>query len=222
MGQLEDLSGREFGFLRVVEEAGRTRLGLRLWRCVCVCGRETRRTGGDLKRRPNASCGCQHKRLAAEANRTHGGCKSPEYNSWCGMKERCNNPKHPRFHDYGGRGISVCQRWRESFAAFLADMGPKPTSKHTIEREDNDAGYGPENCRWATRAEQNNNTRSSRLVAHDGRTLTVAQWGEETGIRPGVIWFRLSRGWSAAEALTIPVSRHNKIRSIRASRATGF
>lgn len=215
MAEPQDLTGMTFGFLRVLAPGKKTYGGATRWRCVCVCGQETNTPPGDLKRRPNISCGCQHRRLASEVNRTHGLSRSPEYNTWANMKARCHNPQHPRYADYGGRGITVCKRWRNSFEAFLADVGRKPAAKHSLERKNNDAGYNPRNCRWASHAEQANNSRSSRLVTHDGRTLTIAQWSAETHIDDSVIWGRLARGWSPAEALTTPVSRHNKLVTLR-------
>lgn len=215
----EDLSGRKFGFLTVIERAEKTPLGLQRWRCLCVCGRTCVAAGGDLKRRPNASCGCQHRRLASEANKTHGHVvnkkPSPEYHSWQNMRARCLNKNHPRYGDYGGRGIRICKRWRDSFENFLSDMGGKPSRSHTIERKDNDGPYSPGNCRWATKKEQNQNTRASHFLAHVGITLTIAQWSERTGLPASVIQTRISRGWTAEESLTIPASKTHKISHIR-------
>jgi len=102
-----------------------------------------------------------------------------EYRSWKGMKVRCNNPNNPRYKDYGARGITVCDEWLHSFETFLFDMGPSPSSKHSIDRINNHLGYSKENCRWATRIEQNNNKRSNRMITVQGRTQSVAMWCRE-------------------------------------------
>ncbi len=131
--------------------------------------------------------------------------KRPEYWVWSHMIERCYNPKAAGYKNYGGRGITVCQRWRESSAAFLADMGSRPSPKHQIDRIDNDRGYSPDNCRWATRIEQCRTRRRTTLLTHDGRTMPFADWVRETGIAYQTIRSRLRIGWTVSEALTRPV-----------------
>jgi hypothetical protein len=118
------------------------------------------------------------------------------------MIQRCTNPKNPQWRDYGARGISVCTQWR-SFPGFLADMGEPPPGA-TIERIDNDRGYEPGNCRWATRAEQNRNTRRNHLVEHDGVRLTVGEWASRLGLKPSTLVQRLRRGWEVSRALRGP------------------
>lgn len=114
------------------------------------------------------------------------------------MIQRCHNPNSPKFHHYGGRGIEVCQRWRESFDAFLEDMGPRPSPEHEIDRIDNDGNYEPGNCRWATRREQMENTRRTRLVTIDGETKCIARWGRELGV--STFKYRINRGESPEDA----------------------
>lgn len=121
------------------------------------------------------------------------------------MLQRCNNPDAHAFEDYGGRGIKVCPAWENSVEAFLADMGPRPSPKHSLDRIDNDAGYCPENCRWATKREQSNNRRCCAFLTHDGRTMTKTEWSREVGISPQLINIRLKNNWTVAEALTTPV-----------------
>jgi hypothetical protein len=104
-----------------------------------------------------------------------------EHDAWRGMLARCRNPRHPSYKNYGGRGITACERWN-SFENFLDDMGKRPSPKHSLDRIDNNGNYEPGNCRWATRREQANNTRMNRFVTFDGRTMTLAQWARETGI----------------------------------------
>lgn len=132
---------------------------------------------------------------------------SPERHTRDCMIQRCHNPNNPGFVDYGARGIVVCDRWRESFEAFLADMGPRPTAGHTIERENNDGPYAPDNCRWATRAEQNRNTRQNVDLTIDGRTMCVAEWAREAGVEEGLIRDRLRLGWAEREAVFAPARR---------------
>jgi hypothetical protein len=143
-----------------------------------------------------------HDQHGHAANR-YGRKRSPEYNSWIAIKYRCENPKNKDFARYGGRGIKVCERWRKSFEAFLADMGPKPTRWHMLERADNDKGYEPENCRWATIAEQTRNRgglRSNRRVTIKGQTMCMADASKLTGIPIKTIHNRLNRGLPDEEA----------------------
>ena len=133
--------------------------------------------------------------------RTHG--MPSEYTTYFGMIARCCNPNHARYADYGGRGITVCQRWLESFKNFIEDMGPKPTLSHTIERENNDLGYGPENCIWQTRKMQCRNTRRNKFIEFEGVRATLAEWEEITGIRQGLISERLRRGLCASDCLSV-------------------
>lgn len=132
--------------------------------------------------------------------------RSLEYRSWEAMKRRCSKPEDRNYKNYGARGISVCRRWRGrgGFASFLADLGPKPTRSHTLERTDNDGDYTPENCRWATRSEQSRNRRNNKLITHNGQTLLLVEWAELLGVSRSLILARLRRGWSVDRALTEP------------------
>jgi hypothetical protein len=153
-----DLTGKRFGLLVAIEYLGRAR-----WRCRCDCGQETRSNGAHLRHGFSRSCGCTRAKAAgqaaARACTTHGASKTPEFSIWTDMLRRCSDPRRPEFKHYGGRGITVCDRWRESFANFLADMGPRPSPGLTLDRRDNDGNYEPGNCRWATVLEQNRNRR---------------------------------------------------------------
>ncbi len=135
----------------------------------------------------------------------HGLTKSKIYSIWSVMKQRCYNKKDRRFKDYGGRGIFVCERWRNSFDNFLKDMGTPPTAKHSIDRIDNNKEYSPENCRWATRMEQMANFRRNRYVSFNGKTLHVAEWTRKLGFGERTIAARLNRGWTTEAALTTPI-----------------
>ena len=137
---------------------------------------------------------------------THGcsrrGKTTVEYRIWDGIKQRCYSPGNSNWHKYGAKGIVMCDRWRNSFAAFLDDMGPRPSEKHSIDRYPNQTGnYEPGNCRWATPQEQANNVRTNSLVTHAGRTQSVAMWATEVGIKANTLLYRLRRGMPPARAL---------------------
>lgn len=212
MTKLNDITGQRFGrltaesFERVVY-ANRMQV---LWACRCDCGNVVRSASSPLKRGAVKSCGCWNIEDTATRSRTHGMRHTPTYSVWAGMLARCRDKNHTVYANYGGRGINVCERWHD-FAAFLADMGERPTPGHQIEREDNDGDYEPGNCVWADRIEQGANKRNNVLLTHDGRTLTVAQWSREVQISQFVLRRRLSRGWPVSRALTEPV--HNKTTS---------
>jgi hypothetical protein len=123
------------------------------------------------------------------------------------MKRRCNNPLDEAYGIYGGRGITVCDRWQDSFANFFADMGKRPSRKHSLDRKDNDLGYTPDNCRWATPEQQNNNRRQNRLITLNGKTQTLTVWANELGLPPNLVFARIDNGWSAERSLTTPVRR---------------
>ena len=133
---------------------------------------------------------------------THRMSHSPTYNCWRSMLARCGNPKQKDFARYGGRGITVCERWRD-FAAFYADMGAKPEGM-SLERKDVNAGYAPDNCCWATAAQQANNKRSNVVVEFQGQRATVSEWAQRTGLERKTLEYRIRAGWPADRALTTP------------------
>jgi len=166
------------------------------WVCKCSCGTIRSVDGHHLRRALTQSCGCLQKEQSSARLRaqriTHGLSKTPEYRSWLAMLNRCNDPKNKQFKDYGGRGITVCRRWRK-FETFLADMGRR-ASGLTLERRNNKLGYSPTNCKWADRFEQANNTRRSQLATFKGATKTVSQWARELGVNRRRLAGRLTRG----------------------------
>ena len=160
-----DLTGRRFGRL-VVTAFGGKRRGRCYWVCACDCGEATHVQSDDLNSSHTRSCGCLQAEVTTKRNFAsvkHGHCPkarpSPEYTTWNAMKMRCTNPRNIKWPLYGGRGIKVCDRWMGSFEAFLADMGPRPSRRHSIDRIDGDKNYEPGNCRWATPLEQRHNRR---------------------------------------------------------------
>lgn len=126
--------------------------------------------------------------------------ETPEYWAWRELRARCRHPGHQAYRYYGGRGITVCPEW-EDFTVFLHDMGQRPSSGHSIDRIDNDGPYSPANCRWATNTEQNRNKRGLRLLTVDGRTMSVTEWAEETGIARHNLYYRLDKGWPIKDVL---------------------
>jgi hypothetical protein len=145
-------------------------------------------------------------RRVGKDTQKHGMIKTPEYFTWRGMRQRCENPNCRNFPRYGARGIKVCERWIESFTNFFSDMGPRPSNQHSLDRIDNDGDYAPANCRWATRLEQMNNREINKLITHDGVTLPISEWARIKSIRRDTLHNRIFRlGWSSERALTTPV-----------------
>lgn len=134
----------------------------------------------------------------------HGRSRTPMHRVWCTMVERCTKPTSEKWPLYGGRGIKVCERWL-TFSNFLADMGERPSPKHTIDRIDPDGDYEPSNCRWATQTEQQRNRRNNVRIEFNGETLCVSEWAERIGLRPHTLAYRLRAGWSVKRALTEPL-----------------
>lgn len=197
-----DVSGQRFTRLvavRALKQAGSRRLR---WECLCDCGKLAFPTATQLRTGHSKSCGCLSADAARSRVTTHGLSKSREFNVWQCMIRRCENPKQDDYPRYGGRGISVCPEWRESFVTFLLDMGPRPSPKHSIERMDNNGNYEPGNCRWATNTEQCRNHRRNRLLTANGVTKPLVCWVESTGLHVSTILRRLNNGWPEDVAVT--------------------
>lgn len=182
----------------------------RYYVCICDCGREkkvgiNRFTPSFLAKNSHVeiSCGCIPR--AYTSRKTHGHSfrnnVSSEYLSWNGMKARCYNEKTPSYHRYGGRGISICDRWINSFSNFLKDMGKKPSDNYSIDRIDNDGNYSPENCRWATNKMQVNNSTGARLLTYKNETLCCSDWAKKIGISLTMLLNRLKKGDSIEDII---------------------
>lgn len=166
------LEGRRFGKLIVIERVPRAlEHGYHaLWRCRCDCGKETTLQSGKLLGGQTRSCGCYF----LERVTTHGASRTATYKTWIKIKGRCENPNQKSYANYGGRGIKVCDRWRE-YTNFLADMGPRPSDAHSIDRIDPNGNYEPANCRWSTKREQMRNTRRNKVVTVDGVEMHLTE-----------------------------------------------
>ena len=167
-----NLEGQRFGRLVAISDAGRSSAGLVVWKCRCDCGSEIIMDSHSLRDGNTRSCGCLQREARTQNTRTHGASNTSEYEAWAGMRGRCCNPKDKRFVYYGGRGVTVCERWK-SFECFLEDMGKKPSSGHTLDRKNVNGNYCPENCRWATWLEQQNNRGNNMIVEYNGRHIPV-------------------------------------------------
>ena len=170
------------------------------WHCTCDCGKAVIAYGQDLRREKFKSCGC----LNAERIYKHGDSRSKEYRTWITMRQRCENPNAEGYEKYGAKGIKVCERWA-SYENFKSDMGECPTPRHTIDRIDGDKGYEPENCRWATYAEQNRNLSNNVVVDINGVKNIMADWCVIYKIRRTTVETRIKNGWDVIKAIKTPV-----------------
>jgi hypothetical protein len=195
MGRFVDLTNQRFGRWLVQYRDPKGKYGKPAWVCLCDCGSTSVVAGSALRMGESTSCGCFQRELAAKnlgnTARKHGRHNTPEYFRWLSMKLRCQHPSHHAFQNYGGRGISVCDRWNKSFEAFVEDVGERPTPEHTLDRIDNDGNYEPTNVRWATRQEQANNRRNNVRITHNGQTKTLAAWARDIGITPEGVAYRI-------------------------------
>lgn len=189
MPESADLTGQRFGRLVVLAYLSEC-----LWHCRCDCGHTTRASGSNLRRGKHRSCGCLSNELTIQRSRTHGGSNTPEYRTWKRLRGRCTNPNSPDFPYYGGRGIRVCDRWLNSYADFLADVGPRPSAKHSLDRfPNNDGNYEPHNVRWTTHREQMNNTRAIGLKDLDGNKIGFKRAAEILATTASVLRWHFKR-----------------------------
>lgn len=203
--------GLRFGLLTVLDRAPRRgKHSAAQWLCQCDCGTVMQARSDNLKRGNTGSCGCQSSRaMIGSRSRKHGHYHGHRptltWNSWAAMRRRCLDPRTVNYHRYGGSGVTVCDRWRNDFQAFLADMGERPAPDYTLDRIDGGKSYEPGNCRWASKTEQSRNLSSNRLIFFHGETRCLAEWAELYGLLPETIANRIDHlGWTVEDALTTP------------------
>lgn len=199
-----DIVAERFGRLVVIDYSHTDQNGKAMWNCLCDCGKKTIVSSGNLRNGITKSCGCLHKEQLAKRKRTHGKTGSRIYWIWHGMKARCVNCNDVRYSDYGGRGIAICDEWKNDFQSFYNwAMANGYSDELTIDRIDVSGNYEPSNCQWATNEQQANNKRTCIYVTHNGKTQTIKQWSDETGINYQTLYSRIvERNWNIERALT--------------------
>jgi hypothetical protein len=197
-----DLTGQKRSMLLVIERAGKMANGGQAWRCRCDCGKDCVVSTSNLNKRGTVSCGCYRRRSLGHSSHAN---EAPEFATWGAMLDRCRNPNNKNYIRYGGRGISVCERW-ETYVNFFADVGPRPSAGHSLDRIDVDGNYEPGNVRWATASQQQRNKRNSVMVPYQGKMMHVYDVAEIVGLHPAMITSRYQRGWPVEE-LYLPRQR---------------
>ena len=202
-----DLTGQRYGRLVVVDRMGSNEYGQAEWLCVCDCGNKVTVQGRSLKTGHTKSCGCLRRDLGQTLNAKHNDSGSRLFSIWSTMKKRTTNKNYKDYAHYGGRGITVCSEWENSFLCFREwALQNGYAEALTIDRIDNNKGYSPDNCRWVSMKTQANNKSSNRCITYNGETRTRAEWGQLIGGNATLIRDRLDRlGWSVEKALTTPV-----------------
>jgi len=202
-----DLTGQKFGRLTVIEYS-HTDKGYARWKCECECGNTPIVRAKNLRSGCATSCGCYNKEVNKKnpPAKKHGLYKIKIYSIWNMIKSRCYNKNNKRYKDWGGRGITMCEEWRNDFVAFKEwALSNGYSDDLTIDRIDNNGNYEPENCRWATYTEQANNTSANHCLSYNGKTQSIALWSREVGLTERTLAKRIRRGWSIEEALTKPI-----------------
>jgi len=201
MTRFNNISNQKFGRLTILPKWERKGNHV-YWLCLCSCGTKKYISASNLYNGHAQSCGCFNRELIRTRSVTHGKSKTPTYNIWKGMRKRCLNPTDKSFHNYGGRGISVCNRWSK-YENFYSDIGERPSNKHSIDRIDNNGNYEPNNCQWALKETQMNNMRTNINLTYKHKTLTVRQWSKLSKVSYHTFWQRLYRlNWNIEKALT--------------------
>lgn len=210
-----DLLNQRFGRLVVVEKSN-SKNGETMWKCKCDCGKTTIVSTSNLKAGRIKSCGCFKLDKLIELSTTHNQRHTFLYEVWKAIRQRCNNPKHASYHNYGGRGIAVCDEWNKSFQAFYdwsyangysTENQKDEKLKLTIDRINNDGNYEPSNCRWVDRKTQSRNMRTTKFITFKGQTKSVSEWCELYGINRNSFDVRIKGGWSIEDALTKPIKK---------------
>jgi len=206
MPKLKDLSGKRFGRLLVIKEQGRNNRGKAVWLCKCDCGNEKAVYSYLLVSGQTQSCGCLQKELIKKRSITHGQRTTKLYKIWANMKSRCNNPNASHYEYYGGKGIKICEEWHDfkAFQIWAANNGY--SDGLTIDRIDNDKDYCPDNCRWITKRQQASNKSNNQKVSYLGKTMTIAEWSNETKLSYYALIQRFHLGWDSEKMFNTPVA----------------
>lgn len=201
---LDSHIGEKYGRLTILEYVGTSDIGLRLVRCKCDCGNETIKNYAEVSKLKVKSCGCLQQELysTGRAYKTHGQSRTRLYRIYEGMKTRCENPKRREYKNYGGRGIAVCNEWKDDFKAFYRwAMGNGYAENLTIERKDVNKGYSPKNCCWIPQENQSNNKRNTIFLTYNNETKPMSVWARELGVSYWTLRWRKEKGYSDTEAI---------------------
>ena len=200
--KLVNLTGMDFGILKVVSLAGVDRRGIAYWNYQCKCGKSGMSPAGNLVKHGKKSCGCLGLKNEKRDATTHGMTKTPEWNIWKGARKRCRLKTDPAYGRYGARGIDMCDEWFDSFETFYRDMGPRPGPRMTLERKDNSKGYNKDNCEWATYKAQMRNKRTNHMIEFNGERMCLTEWASKIGIRKDTLRRRIvGLKWPLEKAL---------------------
>lgn len=214
-----DRIGDKYGHLTIIAPAYSPKGRNKRWLCKCECGVEKVICISHLRNGGTVSCGCKKIYLIRASAITHGFSRDPnyksEYSTWAAMKARCSNPKKKNYKDYGGRGIKVCERWLNSFENFLEDMGKKPSKEYSLDREENDGNYEPNNCRWALLEVQSRNKRTSNFLECNGERMVLLDWAKKLNVERRFIYKFLERGITFCEIIEIIKTGKHRDRVLR-------
>jgi len=202
-----DLAGLKKNRWTVLEYVRRSDCGSAMWLCKCDCGTIKEVAGTTVVTGKSKSCGCLAAERTSVRTATHRLSKTTEHKIWLGMRNRVLSTKDTSYKNYGGRGITICAEW-DDFLTFLADMGERPTPKHSIDRRDNEGNYTPDNCYWATPRQQATNKRNNINITRDGVTKCLKDWCTHQKLPYKTVWYRINGlNWPIERALTEPVRR---------------
>lgn len=208
MGKCVDLTGKKFTRLTVIARHGSTKSKKAVWLCQCECGGKTKVTSQMLTSGRTKSCGCLHKEQLSAGHSTHCLSKTRLHKAWCNMKTRCYNQNNKDYSRYGGRGIIMCDEWKNDFVSFYNwAIINGYNDMLTLDRIDNNGNYEPSNCRWITMQKQCNNRHSNHMITYNGETHTISEWSEIVGMSRDALVSRLRRGWDIEKTLTTPVNK---------------
>lgn len=207
---ISEYIGQKYNYLTILEEVPTKKNELRKVLCKCECGNEKVYFLSNVIRGTTKSCGCYQKAYLREKQTSHGSSNTRLYNVWINIKERCYNPNNTSFNDYGGRGIAVCNEWLNDFTLFekwAYENGYDKNADYlqcTLDRQDVNGNYCPENCRWVTAAQQSVNKRNNKWFTYDGEKHTISEWAKIKNLKYVTLFTRLKKGWTIEDALNTP------------------